>query len=146
MARDNRSMWSERRRVGDNPKPLCMIPFNVSISNARTGNFKSADHPVFVYWVDKQIDEFRIRLIVSRSHCYLGLGLTFVVLVTGQGKDAGGDESPIVPGRQVNHQGKPCKVDCRRDRTNASTPTCLLALSASDNRFRNIITDHTQGR
>ena len=45
-----------------------MIPFNVSMSNAKNGNFKGANHPVFVYWVDKQINQFRIRLTVS-SRC-----------------------------------------------------------------------------
>ena len=51
-----------------NPKPLCTIPFNVSMSEAKTGTFDGAHQPVFVYLAAKLKPKIRIRFQVSISY------------------------------------------------------------------------------
>ncbi|PIL26951.1 hypothetical protein GSI_10089 [Ganoderma sinense ZZ0214-1] len=54
------------RPLAPNPKPLCMIPFDVLMSDARTGKFQRAHEPVFVYLaVAIPTAEIRIRLIIE---------------------------------------------------------------------------------
>ena len=51
-----------------NPKPLCTIPFNVSMSEAKTGTFDGAHQPVFVYLAVKLKAKIRIRFQASISY------------------------------------------------------------------------------
>ena len=51
-----------------NPRPLCTIPFNVSMSKAKTGTFDGAHQPVFVYLAARLKTKIRIRFQVSISY------------------------------------------------------------------------------
>ncbi|KAI1784434.1 hypothetical protein LXA43DRAFT_213836 [Ganoderma leucocontextum] len=61
-----RTLTEHRLLADGNPRPLCTIPFNVSMSNAKAGTFDRAHEPVFVYLADARMKAgIRIRLFIE---------------------------------------------------------------------------------
>lgn len=78
------------RLTDGNPKPLCMIPFGVSMSDVKAGKFSRAHEPVFVYLPDgKMLSGIRIRLLVSIRRVVIVVPSSLAKLLSDRGNVVG---------------------------------------------------------